>query len=71
MKHTVFAVLLILSSFSCLAKSYYFVGSHFPAILEQDQQGTVVGLGADIAHEICRRLGHELVIDIMPLKRAI
>ncbi|WP_462174645.1 substrate-binding periplasmic protein [Pseudoalteromonas gelatinilytica] len=71
MKHTVFAVLLILSSFSCLAKSYYFVGSHFPAILEQDQQGTVVGLGADIAHEICRRLGHELVIDIMPLKRAL
>ncbi|MEZ7189374.1 transporter substrate-binding domain-containing protein [Pseudoalteromonas sp. DY56-GL22] len=71
MKSTVIAVLAFLCSFSVTAKSYYFVGSHFPAILEQDQQGTVIGLGADIAHEICRRLGHELVIDIMPLKRAL
>lgn len=71
MKMYIFVVLFALSSAPSVAKSYYFVGSHFPSILEHNEQGQVVGLGGDIAHEICRRLGHTLVIDIMPLKRAL
>jgi len=70
-KRLMLSVLFIFSSFSCFAKSYYFVGSHFPAILEPNPQGDATGLGADIVHEICRRLGHTVIIDVMPLKRAL
>ncbi|WP_304635174.1 substrate-binding periplasmic protein [Pseudoalteromonas sp.] len=66
-----FVTMLSLSAFESVAKSYYFVGSHFPAILEQDQHGSPTGLGADIVYEIGKRLGHTIVIDIMPLKRAL
>lgn len=68
-------VMLLL--FSCLianvafAKTYYFVGTSFPLILEKGQQGEVKGLGADIVREIAQRLGHEIKIEIFPFKRAL
>lgn len=68
---------VILLLFSCLlantalAKTYYFVGTSFPLILEKGPQGEVKGLGADIVREIARRMGHQIKIEIFPFKRAL
>lgn len=68
-------VLLLLFSFflakDVFAKTYYFVGTSFPQILEKGRQGEVKGLGADIVREIAQRLGHQIKIEIFPFKRAL
>ena len=67
-------VLLLFSLFAAspsLAKTYYFVGTSFPLILEKGPQGEVRGLGVDIVREIAQRLGHKIKIEIFPFKRAL
>ncbi|WP_051227949.1 substrate-binding periplasmic protein [Oceanospirillum beijerinckii] len=68
------ASLLLFSLFlanDTLAKTYYFVGTSFPLILEKSQQGEIRGLGADIAKVIGQKLGHQIEIEIYPFSRAL
>lgn len=67
-------ILLLLSCLItnvALAKTYYFVGTSFPLILEKGSQGEVKGLGADIVRVIAERLGYQIKIEIFPFKRAL
>ncbi len=52
------------------AEVYEFVGTSFPLILEENKDGEVSGLGAEIAQKILHNLGHTLTIRVYPWKRA-
>lgn len=52
------------------AKTYRFVGTSFPHILEKNPSGEVVGVAADLIKKIMTRLGHDVEITIYPWKRA-
>ena len=71
MKAFVLFTLLIVFSHHSAANTFYFVGTTFPSVLEKNEQGQIEGLGADIAGEICLRLGCQIKIDILPFKRAL
>jgi len=71
MKDYMLVICLLLMSSPTQASSFYFVGTNFPAIVEQQKNGEITGLGVDIAQEIFKRLGHQLIIEVMPLKRAL
>ena len=49
----------------------FFIGTTFPFILEQKQDGEIYGLGADIARKIVHKLGHNFKIEMYPFKRAL
>ncbi len=69
------SILIIILSFAIsstvVAETYNFIGTTFPFILEQKQDGKIDGLGADIARKIVHRLGHNLKIRLFPFKRAL
>ena len=71
MKIILILFLSIVISSSVLAEKYFFVGTTFPFILAEKQDGEVYGLGADIIKKIGHRLGHDFVIKIFPFKRAL
>ncbi|MEH6347585.1 MAG: transporter substrate-binding domain-containing protein [Bermanella sp.] len=55
-------------------ESLKFVSSHFAGISElKEKNGVLIqqGLGVDIVHEIARRLGIKIEIEILPFKRAL
>lgn len=51
--------------------SYTFVGTHFPLILEQNEDGTLFGLGKDILDEIAADTGLSFDVMFLPWARAI
>lgn len=52
-------------------KSYRFVGTNFPKIVEKSESGKVSGLGVEIVQLICKRLNVKATIHLYPLKRAL
>ena len=71
MKYIFIVILSFIISSTAVAETYLFVGTTFPSILEQKQDGDFYGLGYDIANKIVHRLGHDLKIEIYPFKRAL
>ncbi len=71
MKYVFIVILSFIISSTAVAETYLFVGTTFPSILEQKQDGDFYGLGYDIATKIVHRLGHDLKIEIYPFKRAL
>lgn len=67
----VFLVTFLGLSFSSVAKTYHFVGSSFPLILEENKKGQFHGLGADITYQIAKTLGVDIKISLYPAKRAM
>ncbi|MBC96564.1 MAG: hypothetical protein CME63_02370 [Halobacteriovoraceae bacterium] len=57
-------------SFSSMGRTYEFIGSYFPEILEAQSNGKVIGLGADLTHRIAREMDVDINITLYPLKRA-
>lgn len=55
---------------SANAETYFFAGTSFPSLLEKTADGNFRGLATDIARTITERLGHTIVIDLYPWKRA-
>lgn len=71
MKYIVILILSSIISRVALAETYLFVGTTFPSILEQKQNGEIYGLGHDIAKRIALRLGHEIRVEMYPFQRAM
>lgn len=63
-------LLLCLLPTVCVGKTYHFIGSSFPEILEQAQDGEIRGLGADIVYKIAKSLNVDIKITLYPWKRA-
>ncbi len=55
----------------CMAAEYRFVGTEFPYILEENADGDITGLGAEITKTIFKRIGKTVKIEILPFKRAL
>lgn len=53
-----------------MGRTYEFIGSYFPEILEAQSNGKVIGLGADLTHRIAREMDVDINITLYPLKRA-
>jgi polar amino acid transport system substrate-binding protein len=52
------------------AETFSFVGSHFPIISEETNQGALTGIGIDIARIIGEKLGYTIKIQLYPWRRA-
>lgn len=61
---------LFLVTFTASAKTYRFVGGHFPKLFEKTQEGEYVGLGADLARKIAKDLNIEIEFELYPWRRA-
>ena len=51
-------------------ENYFFVGSHFPILSEETDDGRLCGIGVDVARRIGLRLGHHFAIRLVPWARA-
>jgi len=51
--------------------SYTFVGTHFPMILEQDENGALFGIAIDIIEEISNQTGDSIEVLFLPWGRAV
>lgn len=73
-RSVLYTVLLLLMLFwpSAVLKgeTYIFVGSNFPVLSEKSPDGTLQGIGIEIARIICKRLGHTPDIQLYPWNRA-
>jgi polar amino acid transport system substrate-binding protein len=52
------------------AETFSFVGSHFPIISEETNQGELTGIGIDVARIIGEKLGHTINFRLYPWRRA-
>ncbi len=71
--HKLFFLLLVLHmacTCNTFAETYKFVGTTFPFILEKDSSGRINGIGAEIACEVIKNMGHKIEIELYPWKRA-
>jgi len=66
-------IILIFCFFSTLSfgKTYQFIGSAFPGILEKSKDGIIKGRGAEIIYKIAGQLDIEFEINFYPWKRAL
>lgn len=71
MKNAVGVILLLLMvAPHAGAETYFFVGSHFPILSEETEDGSLCGIGVDVARRIGLKLGHTFTIRIVPWERA-
>ena len=66
---TLIYLICFICNIAC-AETYLFVGTHFSFLSEETADGEIYGLGADIAEEIGNTLGHTVIIQLYPWKRA-
>ena len=66
-------IIFILCFFSTLSfgKTYQFIGSAFPGILEKSKDGKITGRGAEIIYNVARKLDIQVEISLYPWKRAL
>ena len=65
-----FAVLAISMHAHANAETFFFVGSNFPVLSYETDEGDLEGIGVDIARMIGNRLGHTINLRLYPWKRA-
>ena len=70
MKNLWLFVFCLLFCQSAAADTYFFVGSHFPILSEETENGQFSGIAIDVATIIGHRLGHTITIRLYPWERA-
>jgi len=70
MKPVIFLFMILIFPLTASAETYLFVGSNFPVLSEETTDGKIHGISVNIAESIAKKLGHRIIFQLYPWKRA-